>query len=130
MIKRISIENFKSLRKVDFALGRLNFFIGTNANGKSNLFDALQVLRWVSGGFPIRDLFEGGVQTTAGDTLLGIRGGLANAIYRAPGVAKPTLVTEARLEVEIATEQGMAGYQIGFNSQGALVHLPAPFSIV
>jgi predicted ATPase len=120
MIKQISIENFKSLRKVDLALGRLNLFIGTNASGKSNLFDALQVLRLVAGGFPIKELFEGGVQTTAGDTWSGLRGGLANAIYRAPGVARPAFATEALLEVEIATEQGMAGYQIGFNSPGVL----------
>jgi predicted ATPase len=120
MIKRIAIANFKSLRKVDLTLGRLNIFIGTNASGKSNLFDALQVLRRVVGGFPIKDVFEGGVQTAAGDTLPGLRGGLANAIYRAPGVYKPSLATEARLEVEIATEQGMAGYEIGFNSHGTL----------
>jgi predicted ATPase len=120
MIKRISIENFRSLRKVELALGRLNLFIGTNASGKSNLFDALQVLRRAIGGFPIKELFEGGVQSTAGDTLPGLRGGLANAIYIAPGLSKPSPTTEARLEVEIATEQGVAGYQIGFNSQGAL----------
>jgi predicted ATPase len=119
MIKRIAIENFKSLRKVDLTLGRLNLFIGTNASGKSNLFDALQVLRLVVGGFPIKDLFEGGVQTVAGGTWPGLRGGLANAIYKAPGVTRPSLATEARLEVEVATEQGMAGYKIGFNSEGA-----------
>ncbi len=120
MIKRISIENFKSLRKVDLTLGRLNLFIGTNASGKSNLFDALQVLRRAIGGFPIKELFEGGVQTDAGETLPGLRGGLASAIYIAPGLSKPSPATEARLEVEIATEQGMARYQFGFNSQGAL----------
>jgi len=45
MIERIVIENFKSLRHVDLALGRLNLFIGTNASGKSNFFDALRVLQ-------------------------------------------------------------------------------------
>ena len=58
MIQRISIENFKSLRKVGLTLGRLNFFIGTNASGKSNFLDALQVLRLVAGGFPIKEYFS------------------------------------------------------------------------
>src|SRR5437899_10912586 len=111
MITRISIENFKSLRAVDLTLGRLNLFIGTNASGKSNFFDALRVLRLIVGGFPIKELFEGGVQTTSGETWVGLRGGLANAIYKPPGVAKPSSDVEARLEVEIATEEGLAKYQ-------------------
>ena len=36
MIDRIVIENFKSLRRVDLALGRMNLFIGANASGKSS----------------------------------------------------------------------------------------------
>ena len=43
MIERIVIENFKSLRKVDLKLGRMNLFIGSNASGKSNFFDALRI---------------------------------------------------------------------------------------
>jgi energy-coupling factor transporter ATP-binding protein EcfA2 len=120
MIKRIRIKNFKSLREVDLALGRLNLFIGTNASGKSNLLDVLPVLRRLVGGYSITTTLEGGVQTTAGDTLPGLRGGLANAIYRAPGLAKPSASAEARLEVEIATEHGLAGYQIAFNGQGTI----------
>ena len=47
MIERIVIENFKSFKKVDLKLGRLNLFIGTNASGKSNFFDALRVLQGI-----------------------------------------------------------------------------------
>ena len=42
MITRIVIENFKSLRKADLALGRVNLLIGANASGKSNFLDALR----------------------------------------------------------------------------------------
>ncbi len=45
MIERLEIENFKSFRKLDLELGRLNCFIGPNACGKSNLIDALAFLR-------------------------------------------------------------------------------------
>lgn len=45
MIERLEIENFKSFRKLDLELGRLNCFIGPNACGKSNLIDALAFLQ-------------------------------------------------------------------------------------
>ena len=51
MIDRIIIENFKSLRRVDLSLGRLNLFIGTNASGKSNFLDALRILQGIGNGF-------------------------------------------------------------------------------
>ena len=43
MISEIEIEGFKSLETVRLKLGGLNLFIGTNASGKSNFFDALRV---------------------------------------------------------------------------------------
>ena len=45
MIDRIVIENFKSLRRVELTLGRVNLLIGANASGKSNFLDALRVLQ-------------------------------------------------------------------------------------
>ena len=42
MIDRIVIENFKSLRRVDLKLGRLNLLVGANGSGKLNLLDALR----------------------------------------------------------------------------------------
>ena len=45
MLKRISIENFKSLVKIDqLELPRLAVLFGPNAAGKSNFFDAIQAL--------------------------------------------------------------------------------------
>ena len=47
VIERIDIENFKSLRKVDLSLGRMNLFIGSNASGKSNFLEVLRVLEGI-----------------------------------------------------------------------------------
>ena len=41
MIKRIQIENYKSIRKLDLELGRLNVFIGENGCGKTNILEAI-----------------------------------------------------------------------------------------
>jgi len=121
MIERITIENFKSLRKVDLKLGRLNLFIGTNASGKSNLFDALRVLRGIADGLPVKETFEGGARTVAAETRPGIRGGLAYALYKAkaPGVARAAVSSQARMQIQFATSFGKADYQFGFNSAGA-----------
>ena len=59
MIDRIVIENFKSLRKVDLSLGRLNLFIGANASGKSNFLDALRVLQGIGDSFTISEILDG-----------------------------------------------------------------------
>src|ERR1700749_331878 len=98
MIKRVIIENFKSLKKVDLKLGKLNVFIGTNASGKSNFFDSLRLLRGIAGGFPVKELLEGGARTTSGEVWPGIRGGLTSAIYMPPGIIRPAVTTEAKLD--------------------------------
>lgn len=41
MIRSIKIENYKSIRKMDLSLGRLNIFIGENGAGKSNILEAI-----------------------------------------------------------------------------------------
>lgn len=119
MIEQLTIENFKSLKRVDLRLGRLNFFIGTNASGKSNVFDALKVLRGLPGDFPLKELFEGGARLVGGGTWPGIRGGLANAIYHAPGVPQPPGSAKARMQIQFVTGLGKAGYEFAFDSLGA-----------
>lgn len=44
MLKKIKVDRFKSLVKLDLDLGRLNLFIGANGSGKSNLLEAMGVL--------------------------------------------------------------------------------------
>ena len=85
MIKRIIIENFKSLRKVELNLGRMNLFIGANASGKSNLFDALRVLQGIGYGFTIREILDGKPKSAMSVEWQAIRGGSAFARFREDG---------------------------------------------
>jgi predicted ATPase len=45
VLLRLQVKGFKNLRDVDVRFGPLTCFVGTNAVGKSNLFDAIQFLR-------------------------------------------------------------------------------------
>lgn len=81
MIQRVVIENFKSLRHVEVALGRLNLFIGTNASGKSNFFDALRVLQGIGNGFTISEILDGKPRSATSEVWDGIRGGSAKACF-------------------------------------------------
>ena len=81
MIDRIVIENFKSLRKVDLSLGRLNLFIGANASGKSNFLDALRVLQGIGNGFTIGEILDGKPRSATSEVWDGIRGGSSNACF-------------------------------------------------
>ena len=63
MIKKIRIENYKSLKDVEIELSKFNVLIGPNAGGKSNLMDSLAFLSEiaqgeVSGAFNLRGGFE------------------------------------------------------------------------
>jgi AAA15 family ATPase/GTPase len=80
MIERIQIENFKSLRHVDLALGALNLFIGTNASGKSNFFDALRVLQGIGNGFTISEILDGKPKSATSERWDGIRGGQCRGV--------------------------------------------------
>ncbi len=79
MIEHIEIEGVKSLRKVSLDLGGFNLFIGANASGKSNFFDALRVLQGIGYGFTIDEIFNGKPKGAASETWEPIRGGSANA---------------------------------------------------
>ena len=85
MIERIVVENFKSLRKVDLTLGALNLFIGTNASGKSNFFDALRVLQGIGNGFTISEILDGKPKSATSEVWEAIRGGSAKATFVGPG---------------------------------------------
>ena len=81
VIDRIVIENFKSLRRVDLALGRMNLFVGANGSGKSNLLDALRVLQGIGSGFTISEILDGKPQSATGAAWNGIRGGSGHACF-------------------------------------------------
>jgi hypothetical protein len=46
MITRLSIENFKSVRRLDVECKKVNLFIGEPNTGKSNILKALALLSW------------------------------------------------------------------------------------
>lgn len=41
MLKKLRIENYKSIDKLELNLGRVNVFIGENGSGKSNILEAI-----------------------------------------------------------------------------------------
>ncbi len=44
MITSIRVDNFKSLKNVNIALGRTNFLVGPNASGKSSFAEVLDFI--------------------------------------------------------------------------------------
>ncbi|MCW5976874.1 MAG: AAA family ATPase [Bryobacteraceae bacterium] len=58
MIRRIHIQNYKSLRNVEVTLKPLSVLFGPNAAGKSNFIDALQLLSRIAGSRSLKEAFE------------------------------------------------------------------------
>jgi len=85
MIESIHIENFKSLKEVELKLGALNIFIGTNASGKSNFFDALRVLQGIGYGFTLDEILNGKPKSASSIEWEPIRGGSAKAMFEGNG---------------------------------------------
>jgi predicted ATPase len=85
VITEIEIEGFKSLEKVRLKLGKLNLFVGANASGKSNFFDALRVLQGIGNGFSIEEIFQGRPKSATSEVWEGIRGGIAKARFMRQG---------------------------------------------
>ncbi|HEY2014952.1 MAG TPA: AAA family ATPase, partial [Bryobacteraceae bacterium] len=82
MITHIEISGFKSLEKVSLDLGPLNIFVGTNASGKSNFFDALRVLQGIGEGLSVDEIFNGKPKSANSEVWEGIRGGIVNSAFR------------------------------------------------
>lgn len=85
MIDRIVVENFKSLRRVDLRLGRMNLFVGANASGKSNFLDLLRVLQGIGNGFTISEILDGKPRSATSAVWGGIRGGSGRACFVGAG---------------------------------------------
>ena len=82
MLQSIVIERFKSLYHVELELGKLNIFIGANASGKSNFFDALRALQGLNYGLTVGEVFDGKPKGSTSDVWRGIRGGGRDALSR------------------------------------------------
>ena len=81
MLTRIQIKGFKSLRSVDLAIGAMNLFVGSNASGKSNFFDALRVLQGVGNGYNVSEILDGKPRSATNEVWEGIRGGSAKTCF-------------------------------------------------
>lgn len=140
MIERITVENFKSLQKVEVSLGRLNLFIGTNASGKSNFFDALRVLQGIGNGFTIGEILDGKPKSATSEVWQGIRGGAAKACFGGSAQGEIAISASGTLEdkgktrwefsisfspaeAKITSERLMVGTEI-YNSEVVTKNLP------
>ena len=100
MITNIKLKNFKSIKEADLKLGSFNLFIGTNASGKSNFFDALRFLQGIGWGLSIDEILNGRPRTGSGSEWDGVRGGSGFVQWNDPSAdedanAKQVLVEAA-----------------------------------
>ncbi len=58
MLKKIKIKGYKSLIDAEVRLKPLSVLFGTNAAGKSNFLDALQLLSGIAAGRTLKDAFD------------------------------------------------------------------------
>jgi len=115
MIEHIVIENFKSFKQVNLRLGRLNLFVGTNASGKSNFFDALRVLQGIGNGFTIHEILDGKPRSATSEVWEPIRGGSARASFSPGGEGQPT---SFHVEGQFNTPPSSAwSFSVGFSAR-------------
>ena len=100
MIERIQIGNFKSFKKIDLHLSNLNVFIGTNASGKSNFFDALRVIQGIGNGFTINEIFESKPKSATSEVWDGIRGGPAQACFSGSNTHEISIEVSGRIQTK------------------------------
>lgn len=116
MLERITIENFKSLKHVDLRLGAMNLFIGTNASGKSNFFDALRVLQGIGNGFTISETLDGKPKGPTSEVWEAIRGGSAKACFAGDdgAAAEVCLTVAGRLPGKAGADGARWEFMVGF----------------
>jgi predicted ATPase len=121
LITEIEIEGFKSLEKVRLKLGKLNLFVGANASGKSNFFDALRVLQGIGYGLSIDEIFNGKPRSANNEVWEGIRGGGSRARYvNLRGLSVDIVLFRAHIQVRRRKWREMV-YSIGMNPDLGIV---------
>lgn len=91
-ITRVVLQNYRSIRYCDVALGPLTYLVGPNGSGKSNFLDALH--------------FVSDALTTSLEQALEARGGFADVRRRGTGSVG------LRIEFNLGNEQGHYTFQI------------------
>lgn len=106
-IKSMKIRRFKSIEHAELHFGGLNIFVGANASGKSNLFEAFRFLQGLAFGLTIDEIFHGKEQSSTNFRWEGIRGGSEEAVFR-PLIAKrgtKNKKEENSFEIEVEVEK-------------------------
>jgi hypothetical protein len=89
MLKKIRLTNFKSFVNEEVRFAPLTLLAGTNASGKSNLFEAVRFLQGVALGMSLEDALDG--RRRGGAVIWpGIRGGMRDA----PRSGEPSFAVE------------------------------------
>lgn len=104
MIKSIRLQNWKSFADATLRVQPLTVLVGTNASGKSNLFEAFSFLKRFVSGVPIGSLFD-----NKSDSFV-IRGGKEWAIRK----GQKTALIEILLE-HTAIANGELLYRVSFD---------------
>jgi predicted ATPase len=123
VITQIKIEGFKSLEKVNLTLGHFNLFVGANASGKSNFFDALRVLQGIGYGFTIDEILNGKPKSAGSEVWEPIRGGSAKADFiSAAGDLGPTTKTmRFDISLKLPEREQEINYSIGISARSGSV---------
>ncbi|NCC96688.1 MAG: hypothetical protein EOM02_07585 [Synergistales bacterium] len=67
-LRKLTINNFKSIKKIEMDLGQLNIFVGANGSGKSNILEAIGMLSAaISGEVSYSSLADRGVRLSTAD---------------------------------------------------------------
>lgn len=108
MIKNLKVQNFKSFKDLKLRFGNLNFIIGANASGKSNLFDVFRFLQGVGNGFTLSEIIDGKPRSATAEVWEPIRGGSGKLAF-IDGLSNLT-----RIEV-VQSGTTPEGWQFAFN---------------
>lgn len=104
MIEKLRLQDFKSFRDVTVPFGRLTLIVGANAAGKSNLRDALRLLKGLGAGFGLADVVSGRYLHGGETQWRGIRGGIRETPRY--GATCATLWCYARASVDAGRTRG------------------------
>ncbi|MYK68908.1 MAG: AAA family ATPase [Gammaproteobacteria bacterium] len=103
MLRKLRVQNFRSLADVTIELPQLSVLFGSNAAGKSNLLEAIQALSWI------------GNARTLADALSTLRGYPFEAFFFGSG-GWPELFNQASaqfaLQADISTTGGNYRYRV------------------
>jgi predicted ATPase len=83
MIRQIQVRNFKSMQDAVVPLGSLTIVVGANATGKSNLLEAMRLVRGLAAGMTTTEAVFGRIHHSGEREWRGIRGGMGEFYFDA-----------------------------------------------